>query len=106
MSELIKILENHKWYDNPFDNQENHISASSFANETLELWMSKYNYPKQEKIGDNTIGSLVHIGMENLINDLRQDRFITEARFKKEFSDYIISGSIDLLDTENKIIYD
>lgn len=103
---LLELLESHKWYDNEFSYMENHISASSFANETLELWLDKYGYEREEKLGDNTVGSLVHIAMEKIISDLCDPQLVCEKRFSKNFEGHIISGSMDLVDYSTRTIYD
>lgn len=103
---LIELLESYKWYDNKFSDVKNHISASSFANETLELWLDREGYDREEKLGDNTVGSLVHIAMEKLVTDLCDPQLVCEKRFDKAIGGYLVSGSMDLIDYSTRTIYD
>lgn len=106
---MLDVLKKYKWYDNPHSGNEKHISASSFANETLEIWFGLNGYEQEEKLSDATIGSLVHLGMEKIFTEenYKTDmRYIIEQRYSSTLEGMFISGSPDLIDTKEKVIYD
>lgn len=106
---MLDVLKKYKWYDNPHSENEKHISASSFPNETLEIWFGIHGYEREEKLSDATLGSLVHLGMERIFTEenYKTDmRYIIEQRYASTIDGMLVSGSPDLIDTKDKIIYD
>ena len=113
--DLINILKDYQFYEPLEDNScEKHISASSLADDPLQLWLKINNYQENEEdLGDHTLGSLVHMALESividsLITDPSYDRkdWEMEQRHVRWVDDYCISGKMDLVDHKNKVLYD
>lgn len=84
---------------------EERISASQILNDDLQIVLSyKYGSIEDTEIGDNTIGSICHLGLENIFKG--KDNFLVEHTSEYVVNDIAISGTADLVDTEGKIIYD
>ncbi len=46
------------------------ISASDFGNDILQIWLRyKYGVPEKTEIGQDTLGTVVHFGMEQILKD-------------------------------------
>jgi hypothetical protein len=73
------------------------ISASDFGNDILQIYYRyKYGVPKKEIIGQDTIGTVVHKGMEALLSDYEDVE--TELSLEKEFDNgWKLSGTIDIV---------
>jgi hypothetical protein len=109
--DIIKILNDHKWYDGYTPQEgEKHLSASSFANEPLEIWLDRHNYPENPfKLSDATVGSIVHIGLENIIRkteEYKNAELLIEHQIIKPFNGWTITGRPDLVNIPKKILYD
>jgi hypothetical protein len=87
------------------------ISASSLTRETIELWLRfKYGVPKREEFSRATVGSLMHLAMENIFN--KYSEYEVEMELEKKMmidelgDSWFLTGTLDLYDKENNIIYD
>jgi len=96
------------------------LSASQVGSDILPLWL-EFKYGKQQnqsKIEANTLGSILHKGLEELFkehnfNEFSEDyQYSVERSVEKEFTHkdlknkWTIIGTIDLIDTKNKVIID
>lgn len=106
MNNLEQILINETQYGGNNEPNVKQISASQFGDEMLQIWLRyKYGVPKRNKFDQSTIGSIVHKGIETILS--KYDNFETEKDVEKEFDNgWKLSGSIDIIDNENRIIYD
>jgi len=82
------------------------ISASEFNRPLLQLYYRyKYGIPKQNDIGVNTLGSLVHKGIETILEPRRE--ILTEYSMKYIFDNgWSLTGTADIIDKELKTILD
>lgn len=109
--DLIDTLNNYSWYEKfDLNNGKKHLSASSFSKDPLELWLGLQNYKENApKLSDATLGSIVHLGLEKIIKELDEYKYgqlIVEQRIVREMENWTVSGTPDLIDVENKVIYD
>jgi len=106
MNNLEQILINETQYSGNTEPNIKQISASQFGDEMLQIWLRyKYGVPKRNKFDQSTIGSIMHKGIEIILS--KYDDFETEVDVEYEFvNGWKLSGSIDIVDVENKIIYD
>jgi len=84
------------------------LSASSLANDTLQLWL-QYKYGKgkeQQHIDANTFGSLLQLGIDCMLQDSNRYEIKKKLEYKLHNSDWIISGEIDVFDKEYNVIID
>ena len=104
--DLIKILQEYKWYDG--ESKPKHLSASQISKEPLELWLDQKGYDKNpEKLSDATLGSIVHLGLEKILESQDLDGIDIEKRLELSLNNgWTISGKPDLVDHKNKVIYD
>ena len=94
-----KILKSTKYIGSGI---EQSISASSVGNETCQNWLrAKHGIINDTEVGQNTIGSILHLGMETMFKDTV---YSTEKNFSKKLSDYTITGTADLVTDD--CIYD
>ena len=82
------------------------ISASQLDNDSCQDYMKFLHGSLDDmKIGANTFGSLMHIGLEGLED--KENNIYCEKPMQKQFNDdWTISGTIDYIDFNNKIIRD
>ena len=82
------------------------ISASEFNKPLLQLYYRyKYGIPKQNDIGVNTLGSLIHKGIETILE--QRDDILTEYGMKYTFDNgWSLTGTADIIDKELKTILD
>jgi len=100
-----KILENTRYSGKNKKNQKI-ISCSQIGSEPQQVLLAyKYGVIEQNDIGQNTIGTLVHKGLEH--------SFIKEANIHTEYSmemllknGWILSGTADRIDLNNDVIVD
>lgn len=98
IEEILKKLEYRR------EPLERRISASQLGDDLLRIALSiKYG-----SLGNNfsqaSIGSLIHKGLEHLFEN--SEKYEPEIDFEKELKGWSITGTADLLDKENEIIYD
>lgn len=83
---------------------EKSLSASSVGNEVCQNWLKQeYGIIDETEIGQNTLGSIFHLGMEKMFEG---SAFDTEFAMHKKLGDYSITGTADLIDTKSNCIYD
>jgi len=106
MSKIIeKIIEKTQYQGNNEPNIKQ-ISASQFGDELLQIWLRyKYGVIPNEKFTQSTIGSLVHIGIQELIKN-EPEMEIEKDVLVKFSNGWSLSGSIDIVDNKEKVIYD
>jgi len=86
-----------------------HISGSQFGSSMLQLWLAnKYGKDiKPFRVGQNTIGSIFHLGMETAAKQLFGEEVLTEHAVSRVLPNgWTITGTIDLVDREEKEIVD
>jgi len=84
--------------------KQKEVSASMFGSDLQQsLLRYKYGIIPSESIGQSEIGSLVHLGLNNI--DFG-DKVMREYNIKMLYKDWTISGTIDRIDLENKMITD
>jgi len=77
------------------------ISASDFGNELLQIYLRyKYGIQNKEEFGQDTIGSIMHIGIQEL---LKNEYEIEKKIELKMDNDWLLSGSIDLMNDKEII---
>lgn len=111
--EVEKILLEATKYGGNSESGQKSISASSLVDDPLRLWLRwKHGVPPSDTVTQATIGSLVHLGMEKIIETLEPVVPLTKhlesevevgCKMDKGWS---FSGTIDILDHETKTIYD
>lgn len=78
------------------------LSASAVGNEVLQNWLRvKYGIVDDTELGQNTLGSILHLGMEKVFEE---DKYKTEHSMKRMLGDYAITGTADMI--TDKCIYD
>jgi hypothetical protein len=80
------------------------LSASSWHDDHLQIFYKcKFGTPDDTVIGGNTLGSLVHLGLEQLSSDNVE----TEKRFTLPFGDeWNASAMLDYINHDKKVIVD
>lgn len=97
------ILKSIEYGGNNKKNQKE-ISASMLGNDLQQcLLRCKYGTIKENKVTQAGVGSLVHLGLAEV--DFG-DRVSKEYSIKKDYKDWILSGTIDRIDFENNMITD
>ena len=97
------------------------LSASQVGSDILPLWL-EFKYGKQQnqnKIEANTLGSILHRGLEKLFKEHSilleypdSEQYRIEEPIQKEFTHkdlkhrWTITGTLDLIDLKNKVIID
>ena len=106
MNNIEEILIKETQYKGNNEPNIRQISASQFGDDMLQIWLRyKYGVPKSDKFTQSTLGSLVHKGIEAILS--KYDEIETEKDVEKEFdNEWKLSGSIDIVDNKNKVIYD
>jgi len=106
MHEIEKILLEATQYGGNSTPGIKAISASQLGSDPQQaLLRYKYGVRENKEFGQNTLGSLCHLAFEHIFN--KKDNFVVEYDVRKPmYKGWIMSGSIDLFDRENKIIYD
>jgi len=106
MNKIIKkIIEKTQYQGNNKPNIKQ-ITASQFGDDLLQIWLRyKYGVIPNDKFTQSTIGSLVHIGIQELIKS--EPEIEIEKDVLVKFSNgWSLSGSIDIVDNKEKVIYD
>lgn len=86
---------------------EKRISASQIDLEPLQVWLSyKHGALPETKIGQHTIGSILHLGMEKIFDLNNIHTIESEVPFEKEYRGWKLTATIDHIDHKNKIIAD
>jgi hypothetical protein len=106
MSDIEKIILDATQYSGNSTPGIKAISASQLGSDPQQaLLRYKYGVRKNKEFGQNTLGSLIHLAFEHIFS--KKDNFVVEYDVRKPmYKEWIMSGSIDLFDRENKIIYD
>jgi len=94
MIDLEKIiLEETKYIGSDIKNS---ISASQVTTEPLQQYLKwKYGNIEDDKVGQNTLGSILHLGMEQI---LKEKSALTEYSMEyKLWNDWTITGTADLI---------
>ncbi len=103
--QIEKTIINGTSYTGNKDSNKKIISASTLMDDDLQLFLKyKYGYDEQEKIELNTLGTLVHNGLENIFEKI--DGMEVEKRLNYEFNGWTVSAAIDLTDYNSKSITD
>lgn len=81
-----------------------YISASELGDEPLKVWLrQQYGVIENTDFDQATIGSLLHIGIQEILKDI----YITEYQLETILPNgWGLTGSIDLLNIKNKEIID
>jgi len=97
MDKIVKKLLEKTQYNGDKE-PSNTISASEFGSDLLQIYYRhKYGVPDNKEFNQATIGSLLHISVQELL----KDEFKSEVHLSKEFPNkWKLSGSIDLLNDE------
>jgi hypothetical protein len=77
------------------------ISASELGNDLLQIFLRfKYGVPDSTEFGQDTIGSLMHIALQ----DILKDEYEVEKKYQYQFNNgWFLTGSIDLINNEEII---
>ncbi len=100
-------IENIEWYKGGSSKLYS-VSASKIGGELLPIWLSKkFDKDKTKRIGLNYQGSAFHYGMEWMMNiDLKADVFPELKAAKTLTNGWLITGTADLVDKNDKKIHD
>ena len=100
IKEILKATE----YSGNNKKNQKEISASMIGSDNQQcLLRYKYGIIQSNIIGQSEIGSLVHLGLSNI--DFG-DKVKCEYSVSTKYKDWTISGTIDRVDFENRIITD
>jgi len=105
MERIIKaVIEGTKYNGVPKHTKS--LSASSFGLENQQLLLRwKNGDPSDDdEFGNNTLGSVIHKGFEEIFKS--KDGFEVEKPLSHKVNNWTITGTVDLIDHEDKIIYD
>ena len=83
------------------------ISASQLGSDILQIFLRyKYGVPKETEPSVSTMGSLLHLGMEKVLEDIED--VDTEVHFEKDIdgTEWKLTGTIDAFDRRCNTIYD
>jgi len=98
-----QILKELQYGGNSKSNQKE-ISASMVGSDIQQaLLRYKYGIIPSDSVGQAEIGSLVHLGLNNIDFGEKVNR---EYNIKMLYKDWIVSGTIDRIDLENNMITD
>lgn len=76
------------------------ISASDFGNDILQIWLRyKYGVPEKTEIGQDTIGTLFHFGVEQILKDEAETEVSMELEMQNSWK---LTGTADII-LENAI---
>ncbi len=108
MNPLVEILKDISSYERI--DKENHISASMLGNDVLQNYLIIKNPDLVQKfeIGQHTIGSVFHKGIE-CVGQQKYDKNQIEFELKVERkleNGWTLTGTIDMVDYENMVIHD
>jgi len=96
-----KLLEKTQYKGNK-EPMQKIISASDFGNELLQIYLRyKYGVQDRTEFGQDTVGSIMHIGIQELLKDEYEVEKKLELKMDNEWT---LAGSIDLIN--NKEIID
>ena len=100
-----KLLEAAEYSGNREPNKKI-FSASSLSSTLLQKYLKfKHGTSKQKKFESNTLGSIYQLGVDKAFEG--DDNYQNAYRIKHEISNgWIISGEMDQVDNEYKIIFD
>jgi len=100
-----KILDNTQYNGNKEPGVKA-ISASEFGSDLLQIYLRhKYGVIDNDKFGQDTLGTLVHIGLQSLFEN--QPSILIEPKFEHKFdNDWKATGSIDILNLKDSEIID
>ena len=98
--EILKATE----YNGNSESRVKEISASMMSGDLQQsLLRYKYGVIKNNKIDQSEIGSLVHLGLENVFFG---DKVRTEYAVSMDYKGWKLTGTIDRLDKDEKMITD
>ena len=106
MNKIEEILIKETQYKGNNEPNVKQISASDFGSDLLQIYLRyKHGVPQNNKFTQSTLGSLVHKGIEEILKQYKD--FETEKDVIVKFSNgWSLSGSIDIVDNTDKVIYD
>jgi len=84
----------------------NEISASELGNDVLQIYLrNKFGVQETTEFDQAGFGSLIHLAMEKIFENT--DPFKAEENYEWEIvKDWKLTGTIDLYDYQNQVIYD
>ena len=101
---LVKsMLEHTKYVPSEY---ENRLSASEVSSDFLELYLKRKHKVKDTKVGQATIGSLVHAGLEDAF---KFDEFVlTEEPMSCPIPETksMATATVDYIDKKDKVVID
>ena len=109
---LLDALRKHDFYSGKTKKTTDLFSVSEIAGgDILQLALRRlHDIPIEEKVTQATLGSIFDAGLRKIIDDLNEKlntHFYSGYRMEKQLPNGItISGETDILDSENKWIYD
>jgi len=103
---IIDILINETNYGGNKDKENKAISCSQLGSDPQECLMRyKHGVIDENKFGQNSIGSLVHMAIESIFK--HRDDFKTELALSMPiYEDWLLTGTMDLFDVKNNTVYD
>lgn len=101
----MKWIREYNFYSG-YKKERGNISVTELSGDDMlqMVLRRKFDVPKDDKIGQNTLGSIFDLGMRSVA---MQSGILSMSRVKKVLDNgWILSGEGDLCDDEHKIIYD
>jgi len=104
LQQITKKILNKTQYGGNKEPKVRAISASDFGNDLLQIYLRyKYGVPDNDMFGQDTIGSICHLGLQQIL----EDDYESEKKFNVIMDNgWSLTGSIDLLNVNNKEIID
>ena len=100
--EIEKLLINRTKYQGNAEPNRKAISASEFGSEMLQIWLrQKYGVIENKEFTQSTLGSIMHLGVQELLKDEYDCEVECEICMNDE--DWMLTGSIDLLNDKEII---
>ena len=104
MNDIEKLLIEKTQYGGNSNPNSKAISASEFGKDILQIYLrQKYGVIENESFSQNTIGSICHIGIQELLKDKYMFEYDLEHKMSNGWS---ITGSIDLLNIKDREFFD
>jgi hypothetical protein len=103
---ITKLIIDGTAYSGVKKSGSNSISASALSSDLLPLYLKhKFGYDNVPKIEKSTVGTLVHIGLEQVFKSHKE--FVTEKSLSTELDNcWSLTGSIDVINPDDGYLID
>ena len=103
---MVSLLLKATQYQGNSDPRKDEISASELGSDITQIFLrQKYGVVKDTEFGQNSLGSIIHLGIETALKDC--DGIETEVKLDpKDVFGIKLTGTADIINHNSKTIYD